>query len=84
MALNGQIRNSVWEKLAPILGGDQYQIDGSGGDLNYAIGNVATTADEISKRIALIDKFLGAVAADSAAAAALLRQRGILSGKTGS
>src|SRR5207248_5263700 len=36
MALNGQIRNSVWEKLAPILGGDQYQIDGSGGDLNYA------------------------------------------------
>jgi hypothetical protein len=92
MAQKGQIRNSVWEKLAPILGGDQYQLGGSatqnsGGEegaaanQKYAVINSATTPDQINQRIALIDKFLGLVSVDSAAAAALQHQRGILSGK---
>jgi len=93
MAQKGQIRNSVWEKLAPILGGEQYQLGDSAGQNapadegadspKYSILNPASTPDQINQRIGLIDKFLGLVAADSAAAAALKNQRSILSGKLG-
>jgi len=94
MAQKGQIRNNVWEKLAPILGGEQYQLGGAsgpapGGDpaaagnANYSIVNGATTPDQINQRIVLIDKFLTLVSADSAAAASLQHQRGILIGKLG-
>jgi len=93
MAQKGQIRNSVLEKLAPILGGEQYQLGDSAGQNTpadegadspkYSILNPASTPDQINQRIGLIDKFLGLVAADSAAAAALKNQRSILSGKLG-
>ncbi|MEY2429943.1 MAG: hypothetical protein QOJ40_2828 [Verrucomicrobiota bacterium] len=85
MAQNGQIANNVWVKLAPILGGDQYQSGnstaGSAGGQNYSIVNGATTPDQVNQRIGLIDKFLGAVPQDSAAAAALQHERDALSGK---
>ena len=94
MAQKGQIANNVWVKLAPILGGDQYQNGNStaanssgdaaaSGGQNYSIVNGATTPDQINQRIALIDKFLGVVSDDSSAAAALQRERGMLSGKLG-
>jgi hypothetical protein len=94
MAQKGQIDNSLWVKLAPILGGDQYQISSStgqtsGGDATasgsqgYAIVNGATTPDQINERIALIDKFLGLVSGDSAAARALQQQRSLLAEKLG-
>jgi hypothetical protein len=89
MAQNGQISNGTWEKLAPILGGDQFQI-GTGqspsdpnGSQNpgFTIANSTTTSDQINQRIALIDKFLSIVPSDSAAAASLRNQRNLLSGK---
>jgi hypothetical protein len=91
MAQNNQISNGTWEKLAPILGGDQFQIanspaQNSSSDPNapqdgFTIINSATTADQINQRIALIDKFLSIVPSDSAAAASLRNQRNLLSGK---
>ena len=89
MAQNGQITQDIWVKLAPILGGGQYQIGGSSGaqlsagGQNYALVDSATSPDQINQRIALIDKFLGFVPDDSAAAAALQRQRSVLAGKLG-
>jgi len=92
MAQRGEIRNSVWEKLAPILGGDHYQladpqtpapdptVPGKAGQ-NVAIINAVTTPDQANQRIAVIDRFLGLVGQDSAAAAALLRQRNLLSAR---
>jgi hypothetical protein len=91
MTQNGQISNGTWEKLAPILGGDQFQISdplaqgsadpNSPPDRGYTIVNGATTSDQINQRIALIDRFLGIVPSDSSAAASLRNQRNILSGK---
>jgi hypothetical protein len=75
-----QISNRVWTRLAPILGGDQYQItpgDGNSG-APYTVVNGATTADQINQRMGLIDRFLGVVAPDSAAAAALRHERQLL------
>jgi hypothetical protein len=87
MAQNGQIANNVWVKVAPILGGDQYQSGnstaGSSGGQNYSIVNGATTPDQVNQRIGLIDKFLAAVSEDSAAAAALQHERGVLQAKLG-
>ena len=93
MAQNGQISNGTWEKLAPILGGDQFQISdsvaqGSGDpksspDRGYTIVNGATTTDQINQRIALIDRFLTTVPSDSAAAASLRNQRNVLARKLG-
>ena len=92
MAQNGQISNGTWEKLAPILGGDQFQIPNSSGqspnsDSNasqnpgFTIINNATTSDQINQRIALIDQFLAVVPPDSAAANSLRNQRNLVAGK---
>jgi hypothetical protein len=92
MTQNGQISNGTWEKLAPILGGDLLQAANSttqnpstaanpSENPGFTVMNGATTSDQINQRIALIDKFLGAVPQDSAAAAALRNQRNLLSGK---
>jgi len=91
MAQNGQISNGTWEKLAPILAGDQLQLPGSTATTSgtpsqnsgFTVVNTATTSDQISQRIALIDKFLTAIPGDSAAAASLRNQRNLLSGKLG-
>jgi len=90
MAQNGQISNSTWEKLAPILGGDQYQVANPSSQSpsdaqssGFTIINNATTADQINQRIALIDQLLGVVPSDSAAAASLRNQHNLLSGKLG-
>jgi hypothetical protein len=94
MAQNGQISNGTWEKLAPILGGDQFQIATSSAqnpssdpnapqNQGFTVINNTTTSDQINQRIALIDKFLGIIPSDSAAAASLRNQRNILSGKLG-
>jgi hypothetical protein len=91
MAQNNQISNGTWEKLAPILGGDQFQISdplvqgsadpNSPPDRGYTVVNGATSSDQINQRIALIDKFLAVVPSDSAAAASLRNQRNLLNGK---
>ncbi len=81
MAQNGQIQNSVWVKLAPILGGNQYQIDS--GSQSYTIVDGATNPDQINQRLALIDKLLGFVSDGSAAANALQHEREALNGKLG-
>src|ERR1051325_455355 len=82
LAQNGQISNSTWEKLAPILGGDQFQIANSPAqNQGFTVVNNTTTADQINQRIVLIDQFLGVVPSDSAAAASLRNQRKLLTGK---
>jgi len=91
MAQKGQIPNSVWMKVAPILGGDQYQLNTSAPsganspsgstEQNYSVVNNATTPDQINQRIAMIDGFLGYVPEDSAGANALRHERDVLSGK---
>ncbi len=91
MAQGGQISQDVWVKLAPILAGDQYQIGGTtdtsaGGQINiggqnFSLVDGATTPDQISQRMLLINKLLGYVPGDSAAAAALRKQLGNLGGK---
>jgi hypothetical protein len=93
MAQNGQISNGTWEKLAPILGGDQFQAGNSpqsfssepnaSQNAGFTVINNVTTRDDINQRIALIDKFLSAVPSDSSAAASLRNQRNILAGKLG-
>jgi hypothetical protein len=94
MAQNGQISNGTWEKLAPILAGDQLQIPDSTAktsgssrnaseNLAFTTVNTATTSDQINQRIALIDKFLATVPGESAAAASLRNQRNVLDGKLG-
>lgn len=85
MAQEGQISNSAWVRLAPILGGDQYQPGGStaSGGQDYVVVNVATTPDQINQRITVIDALLGFVAPDSSAASALQHQRDVLVGKLG-
>ena len=82
MAQNGQIEQDVWVKLAPILAGQQYQLNSSGD--NYTLGGGATTPDQISQRLMLIDAFTSFVPPGSAAATALQHERTILSGKLGS
>jgi hypothetical protein len=88
LAQNAQISNRVWTRLAPILGGDQYQFQfapGAGtvseGSTPYTVVNNVTTSDQINQRIGLIDRFLGMVAPDSAAASALLHERQALAGR---
>ncbi len=93
MAQNNQISNGTWEKLAPILGGDQFQISdplaqGSGDpnsppDRGFTIVNSATTSDQINQRVAIIDKLLGIVPADSSAADSLRNPRKLLVAKMG-
>jgi hypothetical protein len=84
MAQNAQISNRVWTRLAPILGGDQYQFQfgpGAGvsdGGTPYTVVNNVTSSDQINQRIGLIDRFLGVVAPDSSAASALLHERQVL------
>jgi hypothetical protein len=94
MAQNGQIPNNIWMRLAPILGGDQYQLasgaaqnassaSANTGDQNYAIVNTATTADQINQRIAMIQNLLSYVPQDSAGANALRHELDVLGGKLG-
>lgn len=80
MAQSDQIPQSVWVKLAPILAGEEYQVGGSA-DQGYQIVNNATTPYQINQRLSLIDKFLGMVPTDSAAAFALKEQRDQLNAK---
>jgi hypothetical protein len=82
MAGNEEISNSTWQKIAPILGGNQYEPGAATANSpNYSIVNVASTPEQINQRISMIDYFLNVVSADSAAAAALRQQRGMLAGK---
>ena len=83
MAQQDQISNRVWTRLAPILGGDEYQIMQDTGGPTYAVVSGAVTPDQINQRIALIERFLGVVSHDSAAASALLHERGLLASRLG-
>jgi hypothetical protein len=88
LAQNAQISNRVWTRLAPILAGDEYQFQfapgaaaGLDGGTPYTVVNNVTTSDQINQRIGLIDRFLGVVAPDSAAASALLHERQLLASR---
>jgi hypothetical protein len=81
MAQNGQIQAGDWVHLASILGGNQYQMDSSG--QNYTLVSGATTPDQISQRIMLIDTFTSFVPDGSGAQKALQQERSILVGKLG-
>jgi hypothetical protein len=84
MAQKNQISNRVWTRLAPILGGDEYQLSSdtttgaSGDSRTYSVVNTANTPDQITQRIELIEHFLTMVQPDTSAAFALQRQRDIL------
>jgi hypothetical protein len=82
LAQNGRISNGVWVQLAPILGGDTYQLGSpqsqSASDASrtspgqgYELVNSATTSEDINHRMSMIEQFLGMVASDSSAANAL-------------
>jgi len=81
LAQDGQIQQSEWLRLAPILGGDQYQFDSTGQTTTVVAGTM--TPDQITRRIELIDAFLASVPQGSAAATALQQERSILNGKLG-
>jgi hypothetical protein len=94
MAQKGLLSNGDWMRISPILAGDQYQIgggtgpgsgggDNTAGNDNYSIVNNVTTREQVNQRIALIDKLIGFVEQDSAAAASLQRERGVLMAKLG-
>jgi len=72
MAQNGQISQSAWVQLAPILAGNQYQIDSSG--QNYTVVNGATTPDQIVQHVAIIDSLMASVPPGSAAAKSLQQE----------
>jgi hypothetical protein len=72
MAQNGQISQSAWVQLAPILAGNQYQIDPSG--QNYSVQNSATTPAQILQRVAMIDSLMDFVPPGSAAAKSLQQE----------
>lgn len=79
MAQNGQIDQDVWVKLAPILAGDEYQMDSTG--QNYTVTGGANTQDQIKQRLDLINTLLHFVPPDSAAATALNQEYTVLNGK---
>lgn len=81
MAQNGQIDQDVWVKLAPILAGDEYQMDSTGQNYTHTGDSGLTTPDQIQPRINMIDALLNFVPPDSAAAAALRQELAILNGK---
>ena len=86
LAQKGQIPNSLWVRLASILGGEQYQIGGSAGQnapgsQNYHIVSAATTPEEINQRISIIDALMPIVPEDSSAAHALSQQHDFLTAK---
>lgn len=89
MAQKGQISNGAWMRMAPILAGDQYQIDSSGaqaanaGDLNFTVVNSATTPDQINQRIALLNQIMGYVTPGSAAEKSLEHERDQLLARLG-
>jgi hypothetical protein len=87
MAQNNQISNRVWTRLAPILGGDEYQLSpesqgpGSPDTRSYSVVNTIDTPEKISQRIDLIDHFLTMVDPNSSAAFALLNTRNSLASR---
>jgi hypothetical protein len=89
MAQNNQISNRVWTRLAPILGGDEYQLSsnaqgpGAPDTGAYSIVNSVSTPQQINQRIELIDHFLSMVDPNSSASYALLQQRNSLASRLG-
>jgi hypothetical protein len=97
MAQQQQISDRIWQRVASILGGEQYQLGTVGTEgsadartgtspegvpmRSYTVVNAATTPEQIAQRIGLIDQFLGIVAQNSTAAAALQQQRLLLAGR---
>lgn len=81
MVEDGKIPPSDWVHIAPLLGGDQYQIDPSG--QSYSVVAGATTPDQINQRIWLIDTFMTYVPDGSGAYKALTQERTVLSAKLG-
>lgn len=77
MAQNGQIPQEDWVNLAPILGGQQYQVDSSG--QNYTVGGNNLTPDQAAQRIALIDSIINSVPPGTGSAKALAQEVGVLS-----
>lgn len=81
LAQNGQISQSEWVQLAPILGGDQYQMNAS--DTDYTVVPGATSPQEIQQRIDMINTFMNLVPPGTGGAKALQQELGALAGKMG-
>lgn len=82
LAQNGQISQNEWVQLAPILGGNQYQMDPSG--QSYTVSGGASSPDQINQRISLIDAMMNYVPSGTGGAKALQQELITLNTKLGS
>jgi HEAT repeat protein len=78
---DGKVQSGDWIHLAPLLGGDQYQLDPSG--QKYSVVSSDMSPDQVNQRIMLIDTFMNYVPDGSGAYKALNQERGILAAKAG-
>lgn len=81
MAQNGQISQSEWVQLAPILGGAQYQMDSSG--QNFTEANSSMTPDQIIQRMQMIQGLMNNVQPGTGGYKALQQQYTTLNGQLG-
>jgi hypothetical protein len=81
MAQNGQISQSQWVQIAPILAGTQYQMNSSGDD--YTVGNNNLTQDQIGQRIQMINTFMNLVPQGTGGAKAMQQEINTLNGQLG-
>lgn len=82
MAQNGQIPQNEWVQLAPILGGAQYQMNSSGQDYQVVNDN-NMTADEINRRIQMIQTLMSNVQPGTGGYKAMQQQVTTLNGQLG-
>ena len=80
LAEDGKISSGDWTRLAPILGGEQYQLDPS--SQKYNLVGTDLTQDQISQRILLLDTFMTYVPDGSGAYKALTQERNLLTTKS--
>jgi hypothetical protein len=81
MAQNGQIPPEDWVKIAPILGGNQYQMDPSG--QNPVLGNSSFTPSQATQRIQYLTMLLRSLPPGTGAAKALEQEIINLGGPAG-
>jgi len=76
---DGKVKSGDWIHLAPLLAGQQYQLDPS--SQGYSMVNQQMTPDQMTQRIMLIDTFMDYVPDGSGPYKALAQQRNSLAAK---